>query len=351
MRGNPERRPAVGSTRRAVLKGSLVGAGIATFSTGLASPSSGSAGDPLPTQYDTVTVPSNNDPKRNPTVRLGSGDVLENVLIDQTAPGAQGRIVATGDDWVIRNVGFRGVGRWDDGEQGESFFHLYVSGNGRIENLHIDDREPPGTRGTTNAGGALVARGHGGRIDVRNTFVAGCGNNAFYGGNPGSGGGGDGVVTFENCYHRDNTVSQFRIGTPGSYVENCVVVVDDPEGRRGQYPNGSKNARGVLARHHEDLTADSCTIHVSPDDVDTDPAFVSWHRSGQSNGATCRLEVVDCDVSPDTQRIERNSGGDVVFAGGSGPGRDPTVAVVDEGVPLSPEMAARGDRARPDDPT
>ncbi|MFB9804717.1 hypothetical protein ACFFQF_04375 [Haladaptatus pallidirubidus] len=56
-------------------------------------------------EYETIEVPAGSREQ----FQVGSGETFENKLIDISATGADARIVASGSDWTIRNVGFKGA--------------------------------------------------------------------------------------------------------------------------------------------------------------------------------------------------------------------------------------------------
>jgi subtilisin len=292
-------------------------------------------------------------------LEMGDGDTLENVLIDQTAPGAQFYVTAVGNPtgWAIRNVSWRGIGYVNDvPESWAGVFQMSLSGDGVVQNVFIDNRVPEGGRGETHIGGAYLIPHHSGHIDFRNTFIAGCGNNAVYASKPGDGGNG-GTIAFTDCYHRDNTVSQFRIGTPGCRVRNSVAVLNDPDGRRGSYPgyaadnDSGKNARLVWGRHCDDMVTEDCAFHQDPDDVRPDAAFMTKTESESicdQNILTVRNFDINESIHDTRNGIEDTRAGGEVNIGSYG--YNPTTDYLIEGVPMSPTEAARGSRHIPDVP-
>ncbi len=302
--------------------------------------------------YEVWTVPQG----ETVVITMGDGETIENVLIDQTAPGANLYISAPNNPsgWAIRNVGWRGVGYVNDVDGYAGLFHMTVSGDGVVENVFIDNR----TDGTpTEIGGALLPKHHSGTVECRNTFIAGCGNNAFYGSNPGSDGGNGGQIKFYNCYHRDNTVSQFRLGTPGSVVENCVGIANDPNGARGVYPNTtSRRARGVWCRANSGNTVRNSVMYVAPNDVDpVSPYMVQCYDGSNAHTGITFEDARGNDDAPEGVVFQRTDGcshgADSVTIDGW-PRTDGLTANVlgDGGVPASPEMAARGQRRMPTPP-
>ncbi len=205
-------RPAL--DRRSYLK---VAAGAALLSAvGVGSAAAGE-------DYDVIEV-SAGDTYR---VQLGDGDTLENTLIDISADGAQYQITATGSDWEIRNVGVSGV--WDAHEKAEpiSVSVPDAGGSARIENLYLGDGAHDDTY--PGATGIFVSPNHAGVLEIDRVNIQGYPDNAIYGSGPGnpsnhSTQGAGGEVHITNSFAADCRAGGFRIGTDGSYAENCVAV-------------------------------------------------------------------------------------------------------------------------------
>jgi hypothetical protein len=280
--------------------------------------------------------------------QLSDGETFENVLIDQSEPGANFYLSAANNPtgWTIRNVGWKGLGTVEDVSGWGGLFHMTVSGDGLIENVFIDNRDADRD---TEIGGALLPQHHAGTVTCRNTFIAGCGNNAFYGSNPAKSGGNEGTVEFYNCYHRDNTVSQFRIGAPGCLVQNCVGVVDDPEQTRGTYPNtDSRRARGVWTRNMPGNQVQNSVMHVSADDPDAWANYMVDCIS-KSNSTEAVKNLDSAKGNADAPLLTREvSNGYTAKIVGDVQTSDLSVNVIgDGGVPMDPVMAAKGNRKMP----
>lgn len=280
---------------------------------------------------------------------LSDGEELSNVLVDQSADGACLTIRARNKSgWAVRNVGFLGVGQAGDGGNRFQFQVSAPSGGaGEIENVWANGKARDG-QPASELGGIYVRSSHGGHIDVRNTYIEGFGNNAVYASAVGKDGGNDGSVTIENAYHRDNTASQFRIGSPDSVVRNSVGVIDDPEGERGPYPGSTsnRNARGVWGKHFRNQRFENCAFYVSPDDAQPDGVFEARYIGGRSHGEEAVVEAVGCHVNPDAPALTGATSNAEVTT--TGLGLSPAVDVIGGGgVPLSAEMAARGERKTP----
>jgi hypothetical protein len=281
---------------------------------------------------------------------LDDGEQFENVLIDQRAPDSSFTIRSEGKaDWAIRNVGFLGTGQVGESE---GVFQMTLDvpegETGVVENVYMDARGPNLEGSDTEIGGLYARASHAGHIEVRNTFIAGMGNNAAYMSATGKDGHSNGSASFTNCYHRDNTVSQFRIGAPNSSVRNCVGIVNDPDGLRGVYPDtDSQRARCVWGRHFENQLVENSSFYYSPDDVQRSgsQAFHAQHFD-RSNGERAELVLKNCDINedvPDGELFQEDGNAEVVL---NDLGNEPTMAVLMDGggVPTSAEMAASGER-------
>ncbi|MFC6964689.1 hypothetical protein [Halocatena marina] len=279
---------------------------------------------------------------------LSDGEKLSNILVDQTADGATLTIRSQNKSkWAVRNIGFLGVGQ--DGE-GSSSFQFQVStpsgGHGLIENIWANGKARDG-QSASQLGGIYIRPSHEGHIDIRHTYIEGFGNNAVYASAVGKDGGNAGSVTLKNCYHRDNTVSQFRIGSPKSIVRNCVGVVNDPDGKRGQYPSdGSYNARCVWGKHFRNQRIENSSFYLSPNDVNPDTVFEARYIDDRSEGEQAVVNAIGCNVNANAPQLQSSTSNATVNT--TSLGKNPTVAVIGGGgVPLSPKMAASGNRSMP----
>ncbi len=332
--------------RRDCLK---AGAGALLAGAGVALGASPAAADGH--EYQTVSL----DPGQQLVYVIEDGERLGDVLVDQTASGAMLslRVAEDANDWVIENVGWKGLA--PSGSNRQETFLINVRGNGRIENVFIDQRDHAGRPGSDVGGIWTYSDSHHGHVRCRHNFIAGCGNNACYPSGDGwSQNPASGTVEHYRSYHRDNTVSNFRPGQEDCYVRECVSVVNDPDGTRGGYPStGSQLSRAIWAWHHPNIYVENTQIWHDPDDVNPAEPFWATLRS-RSAGNSCELQLVDCDINPSWEEagrdlVPRNAGGGtngrhVDF---HGLGYDPDVSVLGEGVPTTPEMAAAGERNLP----
>lgn len=328
-------------SRRSILKSGTAAAGIVGL-TGFSVSASGSIDKSSKGKYKVWKVTGKE------VYDLSDGEKLSNILVNQTAEGACLTIRSQNKKgWTVRNVGFLGVGQ--DGE-GSNSFQLQVStpsgGRGLVENIWANGKARNG-QSASRLGGIYIRSSHAGHIDIKHTYIEGFGNNAVYGSSVGKDGGNDGSVTLENCYHRDNTVSQFRIGSPGSVVRNCVGIVNDPDGNRGQYPgSSSQNARGIWGKHFRNQRVENSSFYVSPDDINSDGVFEARYISGRSHGEKAVVETINCNANADAPKLTGSTSNGTV--NNTGLGKSPTVTVIkDGGVPLSPKMAASGKRSMP----
>ncbi|AXR81221.1 hypothetical protein [Natrarchaeobaculum sulfurireducens] len=269
--------------------------------------------------YDVIRVPAGDTYR----VQLGTGDTLENTVIDISASGARYQINAVGSNWTIRNVGVRGV--WDGYDKAEP---LIVSvpdagGSARIENLYLGDGAHDDTY--PGATGIFVSPNHAGVLEIDRVNIQGYPDNAIYGSGPGnpskhSSTGAGGEVHITNSFAADCRAGGFRIGTNGSYVENCVAVGCD------------RNFWGF----YEETEAIDCDFsNARLGDVGTGDGH--W-------GANARARVTDTRFGTTVEHS-----GQVLGESAGSPQRSEPEAV--EGVPLTAEDAASGSSGSSEPPS
>ncbi|SIS00702.1 hypothetical protein SAMN05421752_10760 [Natronorubrum thiooxidans] len=178
--------------------------------------------------YEEVVV----DAYDSVTYTVGSGETLENLLIDISAPHAKFYIRANGRDWTVRNIGIKGT--WDDDTKEEPFIvNVSSGGTGHVENFYWADGTAPFDKQRTYGGaatGCYIANAHSGTLVMENLNLQGFSDNGVYGSSPGdlpshpSGGGGNGQVIIRNSYAANCAPAGFRLGSDGSRLENCVVT-------------------------------------------------------------------------------------------------------------------------------
>ncbi|MEF8871885.1 MAG: right-handed parallel beta-helix repeat-containing protein [Haloarculaceae archaeon] len=295
--------------RRSLLK-STAAAVAATTVAGMAT-SSASAAD-----YETIKVPAG----ETENISLGSGDTLENVLIDVTANGASVSIRASGDGWAIRNVGVKGE---INVESPKKIFVPSVpeGGSAIVENFYLGDGT--GLTDASRLGGVWVNanKPHEGELIFRRVNIGGWADNGLYGSGPGAQEGPNaGTVKIEQSYAHNNNISGFRIGTNGSYVKDSTIVVNEPV---SPVPAGT-NARGIYMKEGATMVVENCDISMSGSD--------GTHAVIAADGAEALVR--DCRVDGP---LSGNIGEETNVS--NNPSTEPP-----EGVPLTAEEAA-GDTA------
>ncbi|WP_049971329.1 hypothetical protein [Haladaptatus cibarius] len=285
----------------------------------------GGAGTAAAESYDTVTVGKNETKKYN----LGDNDTLENILFDITAPGARVKIRPVGSGWVVRNIGFKG--RLDLNSSGPKWYmigpEVSKGGTGLIENVYLGD-------GATNDGGTgiFVPLNHAGTLTIRRCYFQHWADNGVYGSAPGRDprNPGYGTVQIEQCYARNNNLSNFRVGTDGSYVRDSVIHVDDDVPYAYGDP-GAVNSRGIWAKEGGNITVDNCDILLEH----PDGSACVWEGDNDRTGlAKVRNSQIDARGSS----VQRFTGNVDV---GPNVGQNPDVGVP-AGVPQSAKQAAQG---------
>lgn len=236
--------------------------------------------------------------------RLGATDALP--TITNTIRNAnEGINFSTSGGATLRNVGFQ-----NHRSAGTQLVTAAVTAPGQsavIEGCYFGDGG--------NGPAIYVPPSHAGTLHIRNCYFEGWGDNAVYGSPPGnppghSHPGSGGVVAVENCYSRDNAISNYRLGTEGSYVKNCVSV----GGQRG-YWGLYGNTRVV-----------NCDIQsgiLASDNTWQDPAVVDVQNTRFSGGTHLHYS------------------GATINGASQGQPRD-----YYPGVPLSPADAQNGDLSR-----
>lgn len=259
--------------RRSYLK--LTGAAaVAAAGTSMASSAAAADG------YETITVPANT--ARQFTV--GSGEAFENKLIDISAPGADVRIVASGSDWTIRNVGFTGEadtsGPHAPGKNLGGYPNLITaSGTGTIEHVYLGD----GVSGDMVRKGAIgIPMSFAGHIDITEVTMNGWTGNAIYAGGAAKSGGGGGTLAFDRCLLKNNNISHLRVATDGTTVKNTVIY-NTNDVPLHPINGGVVNSRGVYDGYgttSDVVTFENCDIDCTEADTNgAASALVAAHTT------------------------------------------------------------------------
>ncbi len=188
-------------------------------------------------------------------IERGTGLLFENIDIDQTAYAATpGLHLAADDDLQIHDVEFIGQGLNPNNEPQEC-------GNEKIEGCHTNEpvtdalypivRSPDGVgvvrnvvarnagyMGTYTRIGVWIGVSTEGTLRLEDCEFEEFSGNGVYGSRT------YGVVQVEGGLYKNNDVSQVRIGSLGSYVENAVIDVDAND-TRSPNPWDALNQRGI----------------------------------------------------------------------------------------------------------
>ena len=281
--------------------------------------------------YETITLAAG----ETRSVAVRTGDVYQNKLIDVSADGADFHIDANGDDFVIRNIGIKGVADNTNDLTGYSNY-IRCQGNGLIENIYLADGHENGL-----AKGAIGSSyAHAGHIEFRNMNVNRFAGNAVYAAGagrinpPGQTDGGGGSYAFVDSLFTNNNIAHFRLASDGSSLTNVTmyntgVVPPHPDSgnvvnSRGMYTGYGDPSQTIWVRNCDVELTDANTNGASS-------AFVSDTHAEYGD-----LTVIDID---DTEVI-----GDLIGAfvqTGPNVGAAPDLAVP-RGVPTSAEEAASG---------
>lgn len=167
--------------------------------------------------------------KRDRNAALAARDAPENVTNAIHDANEAINLSASAGGWAIRNVGFR-----NHRSSSKPLVAAAVTDPNRsavIEGCYFGDGG--------NGPAIFVDPDHAGKLVIRNCYFEGWGDNGVYGSPPGNPSGhptpgSGGMVAVEDCYATGNAVSNFRLGTDGSYVRNCVSL-DSQRGYWGFY--------------------------------------------------------------------------------------------------------------------
>ncbi|WP_265107832.1 hypothetical protein [Halosolutus halophilus] len=275
--------------------------------------------------YEVVTVPAGGTFRR----KLRDGDVLENVLIDISAKGAAYDIDARGSDWTIRNVGVKGA--WDH-EHPTSPIRVAADAGStcRIENVYLGDGVIPDLPSSSNPTGIYAWWYHAGTIEIDRVNIQEHPDNGIYGSAPGNssdhpnpGGGGELHVT--NSYVRAGKTAGIRLGTDGSYAENCVVWSNAHRGFWGYY-NDTELIDCDLGGSPTDIHAGSRSWNAGPSATVT----VENCRFGSTNRATSSNRIVGSSAGKPEHRMPDGVPTSAEEAASGGDYESPTDEAVDE---------------------
>ncbi|MHC3437789.1 twin-arginine translocation signal domain-containing protein [Natrialbaceae archaeon A-gly3] len=300
--------------RRTFIKGTAATAAVAAGGVVTAAADGGD-------DYDVIRVPAGQTHR----IQLRDGDSLENTLIDITANNAQFQINAHGDGWAIRNIGIRG--RWDSTRQTSPLIASVTrGGEATIENYYWAEDRHAGTSYPNGPTGIFVAARHAGHLHIDRVNLQNFPDNSIYASSPGndsehSNPGNQGTVAITNSYSSGSRASNFRLGTDGSYLENCVAVGGD-RGFWGYYGHtevidcdlsGASGGRSIMAGARAWRRGRQAQITVENTRFDSSATAASGNRiNGQSAGSPQRTrpeEVEGVPLSPEEAASGSSSGG------------------------------------------
>ncbi|WP_254861848.1 hypothetical protein [Halovivax gelatinilyticus] len=263
-------------TRETSRRGYLLGAGAMLGSFGLLNGASGRVA--AATDYETITVGAGETFRKT----VGSGETWENVLIDISEPGAVYDIQADGTDWTIRNVGITGH---FEGGHAEPFRARVTDpdGTGTIENVCLDV-----TCGDGNATGLYVYWDHAGHLEIDRVNVQNWTDNGIYASGPGNSNqhpipGAGGTVAIRNSYAKNNDVSNFRLGTRGSTLENSCAAGGSQRGH-WQFYEDAEIVDCDIGGHESDLALGDAVWNKS-DDASLTMVDARWESETAHGGA------------------------------------------------------------------
>ena len=276
--------------------------------------------------FETVAVPAGETYTR----RIGDDEVLENVCFDISAEESHVNIDCRGDGWTLRNVGVKGTSTYPEKTQ---VIHVNCDGEGLIENVYLGDGSDAECHGT----GIFVNRKSEGTLTIRNANVQDWVDNGIYASAPGhafkSHGGCE--VVIEDSYGRNNNTANFRIGSDGSAVRDCVSVVDGPvPAKIGPDGEENHNCRPVWVTEGGDCTVEECDLVAIHEH-----ASYCVVESEHDVGGTVR--VTDCRLTTREKRWTTGNG-EIIPENVSYPDEDEAKTAVPEGVPETAEAAASG---------
>lgn len=184
---------------------------------------------------ETIVIPSGESKK----FIVGPGKSFRNKLIDATADGATLNIITEGNGWEVKCIGVRGAVNSD-----RTIKVNTDGGSGLIENVYLGDGATHESHAGTRPTAIWTHWEHSGDVTVRNVNAQGWRKGAIAANNPGTpsghpNDGKGGTVKVEDSYFNSNEIADVRLGSDGSYAENCVMASTIHRGVWGYYGNTS----------------------------------------------------------------------------------------------------------------
>jgi hypothetical protein len=280
--------------------------------------------------HETIVVNEDN----THSIVLRDGDVVENKLIDITAPGASWAIDCWGDGWKLRNVGIEGKVDRPIGPKKGLRPGCPEDGHGLVENCYFSGRTSD-MGWSWDFGNCWIKAKHAGHIDFRRVTVVDAADNGIYGTGPNKDDSpkrGHGTATIEKCHAENNGNGNFRLGGAGAEIVNSTVLIDGKTPPT-THPN-PHGARGIVAEGADAIEVRNCDVSFQGTDGYGVAAIDSWTDTP--------IDVYDSRVTGPI--------GDSVVLHNSKHGANAANPTPHPGVPMTANQAAQGDlAARPSD--
>lgn len=266
-------------------------------------------------EYVTITDPADD------RLRLGSGDTLANALIDLTQTGPEAVISAQGQDWTIRDVGFKGALTVDSQTAPA---RIVVAGTGSIEGVYLGDGVD--ISGASSQSGVTTYGYHEGAVTITRSYFGGWSDAAVDAAEPADNN--DGTVAISRSYFRDNR-QHAAIAADGSSIRGSVIHNTNrvPAGEDGATASDGVTDAGFGIEGLADVvTVRDCDIAVTSDNTGgTAAAIRAEYASFNVENSRIQGAIVDPDDLISETGIEGN----------------PSTAIPN-GVPETAEAAAAG---------
>jgi hypothetical protein len=246
-------------------------------------------------------------------IREGTGVRFEGIGWDQTASGAHpGMWLSAADDLIVEDIALHGRGihhnstfAKDTGNPEEtnalSIGVTSESGEGIVRDLHfVNGGQMRNHHYGNSRVGVWGLNAHRGTLDFVDCRVEEFPNNGYYTSSC------PGVIRIRGGRVRNNTVSQMRIATEGSIVEDCLIEYD-ADGSNARDPmtpgHGTQGVAFDSGKVRDGAVVRNCTIRMKKHAAGRG-AICVWSRSGHH-------EVHGCDIVVDEAA---QSGGEAVSA-------------------------------------
>jgi len=246
-------------------------------------------------------------------IREGTGVKFDGIGWDQTPSGAHPGMWFSGDDdLIIRDIKLHGRGihpnsnfaKSDGNPEETNALSVGVTsenGKGIVRDLHfVNGGQMRNHHYGNSRVGVWGLNAHRGTLDFVDCRVEEFPNNGYYTSSC------PGVIRIRGGQVRNNTVSQMRVATEGSVVEDCLIEydADDSNARDPMTPgHGTQGVAFDSGKVRDGAVVRNSTIRMSKH-ASGRGAICVWGRSGHH-------EIHDCDIVVDDGA---QSGGEAVSA-------------------------------------